>query len=308
MFDHLRVALYLADQRVEAGQAQADDLLPVFHRRAGAAAGVRGLTGIAGHLLDGRLQLAQGVANLCRITGLALGTGMQAAAQLRQGAAAAGDLFGVLADGPHQIHQVGAQAVQRGFDIVQFAIGLAQLDIPAEVAFGPGRQGRGEVGQDPRQLALQGVDQQGDKQDQADHHALHQAYFTLDLAVLGPHHRLQRGDGLLHGTDLQVGRGCQVGPALDLFASAGQFGRVAGQQAVQFALEVDAGVHGRGFLAAFQAHHGTEVVGVGFAARGHAQQGQGFQLSGLAADTGQLALDIGGQFTATAADQFVPGQ
>jgi hypothetical protein len=72
---------------------------------------------------------------------------------------------------------------------VQFAVGFAQLNVATEVAFGPGRQGRSQVGQG--QLALQGVDQQGDQQDQADHHALHQAHFALDLSVLGAHHRLR---------------------------------------------------------------------------------------------------------------------
>ena len=59
----------------------------------------------------------------------------------------AGDLFGVKANGPHQIDEVGAQTVERGLNVMQLAIGLAQFNVPAEVALGPGRQGWREVGQ-----------------------------------------------------------------------------------------------------------------------------------------------------------------
>ncbi len=194
VFDHLGVALHLADQRMQAGQAHANDFLALFHRQAGAAAGVRRLAGIAADLLDGRFQFAQGIADLSGVTGLAFGPVVQGAAQVGEGAAAVGHLFGVLPDGAYQVHQVGPQTVQRSLDIVQLAIGLAQLDVPTEVAFGPGRKSRSEVGQYPGQFALQGIDQQSDQQDQTDHRALHQAHFALDLAVLGADQRLQRGD------------------------------------------------------------------------------------------------------------------
>ena len=50
-----------------------------------------GFAGAVGHLLDGRLQLAERVANLRGVAGLALGAVMQAAAHLVRAAAAFGD-------------------------------------------------------------------------------------------------------------------------------------------------------------------------------------------------------------------------
>jgi len=136
--DHLRVLLHFADQRMQTGQAQADHPLALFHRLARAAAGAGGLARIAGDLLDGRFEFAQGVADLRRVARLAFSAVMQAAAQFGEGAAAAGHFFGIAANGAHQVHQVSAQTVQRGFDVAQFAVGLAQCDRLAEVAFGPG--------------------------------------------------------------------------------------------------------------------------------------------------------------------------
>ncbi|MNO95869.1 hypothetical protein D3C76_875230 [compost metagenome] len=308
MLDHLRIALHFSYQGMQAGKTQANDFLAMFDRLASMATGLGGLAGVAGDLLDGRLQFAKGVSNHCRVAGLVFGAAVQVIAQFRQGSTAAGDLFGVATNGPHQVHQIGAQTIERGFDVMQFAVGIAQLNVAAEVAFGPGRQGRGESGQGSRQFALQGVDQQGDQQNQADHHPLHQPHFTLDLPVLGAHHRFQPGDGLLHGGDFQVCRGAEFGTFVDLLASARQFRRVTAEQAVELTLEADAGIFGRGFLGVFQAHHRSEIIGVRFTAGRHAQQRQGVQLFGLAADVGDFALDIGGQFAATAADQFVPGQ
>ena len=45
---------------------------------------------------------------------------------------------------------------------------------------------------------MQGIDQQRDEQDQANHQALDQPHFILDVCVLGAHHRLQFGEWLLH--------------------------------------------------------------------------------------------------------------
>ncbi len=248
--------LHFTDQRVQAGQAQADHALALFHGLTRAATGAGRLAGIPGHLLDGGFQFAQGVTDLRGIAGLALGTVMQTTAQLGEGAAAAGHFLGIPANGAHQVHQVGAQAIQGGFDVVQFTVGLAQRNGLAEVALGPGGQGWRQVGQYSRQAPLQGVDQQRDQQDQADHHTLHQADFALDLGVLRAHHGFQAGDGLLYGGDFQLGACSQCGALLDLLTGALEFGGVAGQQAVEFALEVDAGVLDVGFSAVFKAHHG----------------------------------------------------
>ncbi|MNV09755.1 hypothetical protein D3C71_1002590 [compost metagenome] len=125
MFDHLRVALYFFYQRMQAGQAQADDFLPLFHCQPRMTTGVGGLAGIAGDLLDGRFQLTEGITDQRCVTGLMFGAAVQFIAQLGQGAAAAGDLFGVQANGPHQSHQIGAQAIERRFNVMQFAVGLA---------------------------------------------------------------------------------------------------------------------------------------------------------------------------------------
>ncbi len=308
MFDHLRIALHFTHQRMQAGEAQADDLLPVRDGLASVAAGIGSLTGIAGHLLNGRFQFAERITDHGRVTGLMFGAAVQVIAQLCQGSAAAGDLLGVEADGAHQIHQIGAQAIERGFDVLQFAVGFAQLNVATEIAFGPGGQGRSEVGQGSGQLALQGVDEQGDQQNQADHHALHQSHFALDLSVLGAYHGLKTGDRLLYGGDFQVGRGTEVGAFLDLLAGARQFRRVAGEEAVQFTLEADAGIFRNGFFSVFQPHHGGEIIRIRFSADGHAQQWQGIQLLSLGTDVGDFALDIGSQFAAAAADQFVAGQ
>ncbi|MNQ75491.1 hypothetical protein D3C85_902910 [compost metagenome] len=157
---------------------------------AGVAAGVGGLAGIAGDLHDGGLQFSQGIANLCRVTGLALGTTVQTTAQVGQGAAAAGHLFGVAADSPDQVDQIVAQAVQRHFNVVHLAIGGAKVNRLAEVAVGPMRKRRRQVGQHTGEAPLQGVDQQGNQQDQANHRALDHSYFTLDTSVLAAHLRL----------------------------------------------------------------------------------------------------------------------
>ncbi len=234
----------------------------MLYRLARTATGPGGLAGIPGDLLDGGFQFAQGITDLRGVAGLALGAVVQAAAQFGQGAAAACHFFGIATDGADQIHQVGAQAVKGGLDIVQFTVGLAQGNRLAEVAFGPGRQGWCQVGQHARQAALQGIDQQCDQQDQANHHPLHHTHFTLNLRVLRAHHGFQAGDGLLYVGDLKVGAGGEIGALLDLFTGALEFGGVAGQQAVEFALEVDAGILGFGFFGIFQAHQRGKIIGV----------------------------------------------
>ncbi len=85
VLDHLRIALYFSHQRMQAGKTQADDFLTMFDRLAGMATGLGGLTGVAGDLLDGRLQFAKGVANHCRVAGLVFGTAVQVIAQFRPG-------------------------------------------------------------------------------------------------------------------------------------------------------------------------------------------------------------------------------
>ncbi len=120
-FDCHSVALHLADQPMQAGQALADDLLAVLHRTRRCAAGLGGFAGAIGHLLDGRLQLAERVANLRGVAGLALGAVMQAAAHLVQAAAAFGDARRLLAQRADQFQQVGTQLVQRGLDVVDLA-------------------------------------------------------------------------------------------------------------------------------------------------------------------------------------------
>ena len=111
-FDGLCVALHFTHQGMQPGQALADHPLPLGHRQPGAAAGIGGLAGIARHLRDGRFQFTQGVADLRGICGLAFSATVQASAQLGQGLAAAGHLFGIQAQGAHQVHQVAAQAVK----------------------------------------------------------------------------------------------------------------------------------------------------------------------------------------------------
>ncbi|MNN04832.1 hypothetical protein D3C81_1175700 [compost metagenome] len=280
----------------------------MFHRPPCIAAGVGGRAGIAGHLLNGRFQLTQRVADLPGVAGLALGAVVQGGAHAGQGVAAASHLLGVVADGADQLHQVLAQAVERFLDVVQLAVGLAQADGGGEVALGPVRQGRGQAGQGARQAPLQGVDEQGDQQDQADHQALADTHFGGNVGVLATDFRLQPGDGLLHRVEALASAGGQGGAALDLLAGALQFGRVAIEQALQFALQA----HGDVFLLlaglGLKAHHGGEIVGIGLGRTGNAQQRQAVEGLSLGADQLQLALHFVGQFRAAAADQLVAGQ
>ncbi|MNC42827.1 hypothetical protein D3C75_916560 [compost metagenome] len=87
-----------------------------------------------------------------------------------------------------------------------------------------------------------------------------------------------------------------------------QFGRVAVEQALQFALEADGNVFLLGAALGFQAHHRSEVVGSGFGRAGYAEQWQAVDRLGLGADQLQLALDLVGQLWAAAADQLVASQ
>ncbi|MNV80750.1 hypothetical protein D3C71_1743730 [compost metagenome] len=129
--------MHFIDQFTQARQALADYRLALFHRTPGIAAGLGGCAGVTCHLLNGRFQLAQGIADLPGIAGLALGAAVQRSAHAGQGVAAAGHLLGVVADGADQLHQVLTQAVERLLDVVQFAVGLAQGDGLGEVALGP---------------------------------------------------------------------------------------------------------------------------------------------------------------------------
>ncbi|MNO89677.1 hypothetical protein D3C76_811680 [compost metagenome] len=114
---------------------------------------------------------------------------------------------------------------------MQLAVGLAQGDGFGEIALGPVRQGRSQAGQGSRQAPLQGVDEQGDQQDQADHQALADTHFGGDPGMLAADLRLQPGDGLLHRFQALARAGGQGGAAFDLLAGALQFGRVAIEQA-----------------------------------------------------------------------------
>ncbi|MND60776.1 hypothetical protein D3C80_520130 [compost metagenome] len=293
---------------MQPGQALVDHALALLHGVPGVAAGVGGQAGVAGHLLDGRFQFAQGVADLGGAAGLVLGPGMQAVVQLGQGAAAAGHLFGVLANGAHQFAQVVPQAVEGFLDPAQVTGAGAQRHGPAEIAGGPGAQCVDQPAEDQGQAALDAVDGQGDQQDQADHQALDQPYLALDAAVLGTHLGLQGRQRRLQGFHPLGGGGGQFGAALDQFAGAGQFARVALEQAGQLTLEGDATVLGlAGFSAAFQAHHGGEVVGCRAAAVGHAEQGQLLQPGAVVAQCFQFAQCIGGQFVAAAGHQLGAG-
>jgi hypothetical protein len=158
---------------------------------------------------------------------LRLASAVQLAAQFGQGAAAACHLFGVLADGAHEVHQISPQAVERRFDILQFTVAGAHMDVAAEISLCPGRQGRSEAGQRPGQAPLQGIDEQCDQQDQANHQALDHAYFALDPSVLGAHRRLHGVDCLLHIGGFQMRGIAQFRAFLNQFAGAGQFRRVA---------------------------------------------------------------------------------
>ncbi|MNO86500.1 hypothetical protein D3C76_778980 [compost metagenome] len=159
MFDHLRIALYFANQRMQPGQALADYRLALLHSSASVAASVGSLAGIAGDLLDRGFQFAQGIANLRGVAGLAFGTSVQATAEVGQCSTAASHLFGITADGSDQVDQVGAQPVERHFNVVHLTIGDAKGDRLAEVAIGPERKRRCQVGQYAGKAPLQGVDQ-----------------------------------------------------------------------------------------------------------------------------------------------------
>ena len=118
--------------------------------------------------------------------------------------------------------------------------------------------------QHPRQFALQGIDQQRDQQDQANHQPLNQPHFILDLAMLGAHHGLQSGDGLLDGVEFEVGGGTELAALFDLGLGAFEFRRVAAQQAVELALEAYPGVLSLSRCGRFKAHHrGSKVVILG---------------------------------------------
>ncbi|MNJ49966.1 hypothetical protein D3C77_452250 [compost metagenome] len=82
---------------MQPGQALADHLLTLLHGMRRGAAGVGRFAGAVGHLLDGGLQLAERIANLCRVAGLALRSVVQVAAHFVQIAAAGSDLLGLLA-------------------------------------------------------------------------------------------------------------------------------------------------------------------------------------------------------------------
>ena len=85
-------------------------------------------------------------------------------AEVGQGAAAAGHLLGVTANGADQVDQVQAQTIEGLFDIAQLAGLRLQLHFNAEVTGGPGRQRRHQAMQDIGQAPLDGVDGQGDQQ------------------------------------------------------------------------------------------------------------------------------------------------
>ncbi len=169
---------------------------------------------------------------------------MQVAAHFVQIATAGGDLFGLLAQGADQLQQVAAQTVERGLDIDDFANLRVDPRVPAEVAFGPCRQGRYQLPEGAGELALQAVDGQGDEQDQRDDRALDQPHLALDAPMFGAHRRLQLGQRLLHGGDFARAAVVQLAALADQFAGALQLGRVTFGQAGQFALERDAAVFG----------------------------------------------------------------
>ncbi len=134
---------------MQALQALADDLLALDQGAVGVAAGVRRLAGVLRHLADGRLQLTQCVTNQGRVAGLALGAAVQAATELGQGAAGAGNLFGMAANAGDQLYQVAAQVVERILDIAQLTGARVDGDGLGEVAMGPLRQRRDQVPEDP---------------------------------------------------------------------------------------------------------------------------------------------------------------
>ena len=270
-FDALCIALYFPDQRAQPGQALVYYALPLGNGQAGAATGIGSMAGIPCDLGDGGLQFAQCVTDLGRINSLAFGAAVQAVAEFGQGLAAAGDLLGIQAQGAHQIHQVLAQAIERSLNVMQLAIGLAQLDVAAEVAVGPGRQRPGQMGQDLGQSALQSVDQQCDQQNQANHQTLDQPHLALDLPVLGAHLRFQRGNCLLHGVEFQVGAVAEQGPLFYLGLGALEFGGVAVQQVVQLSLEADPRIFGLCRAFGLQPHQRGEIVVAGSILRAYSQ-------------------------------------
>ena len=308
MFDGLSVVLHFAHQGVQPGQAQADHPLTLFYGATGIAAGLCGLAGVPGHLLNGGFQFAQRVANQRGITGLAFCAAMQAGAEFGQGMAAALNLLGVQADSADQVHEVGPQAIQRFFDVAQFAVGRAQLDVLGEIPVGPGRQRGRKIGQNAGQAALQGVDQQRDQEDQADHQALHHPHIALDKCVLSADFRFQASDCFLQRVDFELSAGAEFCAALNLIPGPVQLGGVTVKQAAQFTFVAHAAVFGDGFLAIAQAHHGGEVFSARLGTGCDAEQWQGIQRLRLGAYGRDFAFDIGGQLTAAAADQFVPGQ
>ena len=138
----------------------------------GLLAGLRGLTGIAGDLLDGLFQLAEGIADLRRVSHLAFGALMQAVTQVRQAVAAAGDLLGMQANAADQPDQIVTQLVEGVLDGAHLGGLCLQADALAEMPGGPARQLRHQAFQYAGQAALQGVDADGDEQQQDDHAAL----------------------------------------------------------------------------------------------------------------------------------------
>ncbi|MNM95830.1 hypothetical protein D3C81_1082890 [compost metagenome] len=155
---------------------------------------------------------------------------------------------------------------------------------------------------------MQGVDEQGDQQDQADHQALDHPHFALNGGMLTAHTRFKLGDGLLYGGDALEGAARQRATLLDLLAGTLQFARVAFDQAVELALERHTVVFGLGAGLGFQAHQGGKVIGARGVGGGHAQQRQLIEQLGLGGNLLQFALDFVGQFATAAADQFVAGQ
>ncbi|MNN88602.1 hypothetical protein D3C81_2063090 [compost metagenome] len=105
-----------------------------------------------------------------------------------------------------------------------------------------------------------------------------------------------------------MGGGAEVGAFLDLISCACQLRRIASEQAVELTFEPDTSVFGDGFFAVLDAHHCRKVITARFAFGDNTEQGQGLNYLSLRADIGDFALNIGGQLTASAADQFVSRQ
>ncbi|MFG9863874.1 hypothetical protein ACG3PX_14550 [Pseudomonas aeruginosa] len=295
----------------QAAQALADHPLAMLHCLACAATGVGGLAGVSGDLLDRRFHVAEGVADLPGIAGLALDPGVQAAADLGQGLAAAGDLFGAAVDRADQLGEEAAQAVQRIFQVAQVLGAGTQGYGAREVAVGPGRERRHQLPEDPRQASLQAVDGEGDEQDQGDHPTLDQAYLALQALAFAAHLRFQGGQGLAHRVQSGAGVGGQLLATLDQVAGAAQLVRIALQQAGEFAPQRHAavfGIAGASLGVAGQPHHGGEVVAGRALLVEHAEQRQGLDPPGLLAQVGQFALDVAGQGRVGAFHQLGAGQ